>query len=234
MAALTTDCAAPLVVTDPDEENPFFSGTCFRVKWGKGICVLTARHCLENHSIDLSKHRLQCATTEGVYLPLKNWHLMGTISMEDTDQGDIAIFEADIGRMNEIEIASIPALNLTNHRPLGSIPVGSQLLIEGYPSNRQEIDYENRRWERGSAKLLANFDGVSSYNGLGKLSFIPSLKSAELDGLSGSPVFLLTDAASPHEFSFAGMLIRSGHFICSTVIIHALKISALASARKDS
>src|SRR6266487_2115256 len=125
------NCAAPLVFSDPDGENPFFGGTCFRANLAGRIFVITASHCLTNRHVNIATIRVECATPELTYLPLKAWHLFGTVSREDTSCADIAIFEVDSDRMRPEEIACVPALDVEKCPPPPELKVGSRLLAPG-------------------------------------------------------------------------------------------------------
>lgn len=219
--------SAPLVSTDSDGENPFFSGTCFRAAFAGRTYVITARHCIRNSdsSINLETTRIECATTEQAYLPLKTWHLFDTRLPEDTDHSDIAIFEVDLERMNEEEKTVIPTVDVMAYPLPNDFQVGYRLVVEGFPYPLGDMEYDQRRWVRRSEKLEARYDGPTENElGTSKLTFCEAREAEDLNGLSGAPVFAFKKP-TPTTFvvGFAGMIIRARYFIDADIINQALK-----------
>ena len=216
-------CSTPLVFNDPDGENPFFGGTCFRASFAERIYVITARHCIKN--INLETTRIECATTEQAFLPLKAWHLFDTRLQEDVDHSDIAILEADLERMSVEERRVIPTVDVMAYPLPNDFEVGCRLVVEGFPYRLGNMDCEQRRWLRASEKLEARYEGPAErYVGTAKLTFDDAEKAEDLNGLSGAPVFAFKKPSlTTFTVGFAGMMIRAKYFINADVIIQALK-----------
>jgi hypothetical protein len=166
-------CAAPLVFSDPKGDNPFFGGTCFRVKYRGRYYALTARHCIDNARVNLATTRVECAAPEHLYLPLRVWHRFDALEQGDTDRGDIVVFEVDRDSMYDHEIAQLPALDIVQlPAPSSDLKPGWRLLVEGYPFRLAEMDYDQRRWARPSEKLEARFEGPGVALGTSRLSLV--------------------------------------------------------------
>jgi hypothetical protein len=217
-------CAAPLIFCDTDGENPFFGGTCFRTKFDGRVYVITARHCITNSDIDFEKTRVECAAPERAYLPLKSYHLIGT-RLPDTDHSDIAILEADLDRMDAEDRDSLSTLDLSSCLLPNEFKMGHRLVVEGFPYRLGNMNYEERRWIRGSQKLEARYEGPAENElATSKLSFVGKQETEDLDGISGAPVFAFKQAAvGKFDVRFAGMMIRARYFINADIIIGALK-----------
>jgi hypothetical protein len=217
-------CAAPLIFRDADGENPFFGGTCFRTRFDGRIYVITARHCITNSDVDLEKTRVECAVPERIYLPLKSYHLIGT-RLPEADHSDIAILEADIDRMDVQDRDSLPTLDLSSCLFPHEFETGYSLVVEGFPYRLGNMDYEERRWLRGSQKLEARYEGPAENElATSKLSFVGKQETEDLDGISGAPVLAFKQATvGKLDVRFAGMIIRKRYFINADVILGALK-----------
>lgn len=219
-------CSVPLVFWDEAGDNPQFSGTCFRVWFRNRMFVVTARHCVEGRRIDLSKTLVDAGGGERCYLPLSAWHLLNVSSNgsdEDTDRGDIAVFEVDLPRMTSEEIRDTHALEVDRYVPPSEFGRGHRLLVEGYPSALQDIDYDRYRWVRDSRKIEARYEGASEYAGISRMSYLGAEGAKTLDGFSGAPVFAFDQLdASTARVGFVGMMIRVAYFIRSEVIIAGL------------
>jgi hypothetical protein len=217
-------CSAPLIISDVDGENPFFSGTCFRVSFEDRVYVVTARHCIKNSSINFETQRVECATPEQGYLPLKSWHLLGT-KLDDTDHSDIAIFEVDLDRMSAQEKRIIPTLDIAAYPLPKDYRPAYKLIVEGFPFRLSEWNGEQKSWKRGSEKLEARYEGPSENElGTSKLTFKEPETAEDIEGLSGAPVFAFKNLG-PKTFlvGFAGMMIRTNYFINADIIVTALK-----------
>jgi hypothetical protein len=177
-----------------------------------------------NSNINLENTRIDCATPERAYLPMKSSHLLYT-RLRDTDHSDLAIFEIDLERMNAEEKSVIPMLDVVAYSLPSDYEVGYRLVVEGFPYRFGEMDCEQRRWVRGSEKLEARYAGPAEHElATSKLTFVDAERAENLDGLSGAPVFAFKKT-SPASFvvGFAGMMIRARYFINADIIVEALK-----------
>lgn len=217
--------ATPLVFWTVNTGEPWFGGTCFRIRHERRLFVVTARHCIEGR-VDISRARIQCGGLENEYFPLVSWHLMGTRSSEDTDQGDLAIFEVGCDLMTQGELDRVAALDADRDcwRPV--LRRGQALLVEGYPSAISEMDYDLQRWVRGSRKLRAVYSGQSGLKGVAQIKCLDVSSYSDLDGFSGAPVFAI-QKLTPDDYSagFVGMMIRASYFITAESILAALTVA---------
>jgi hypothetical protein len=228
-----TDLLSPVSTPLPQRlsptagNNPHFSGTCFRIRYRDRLFIVTARHCIDGRHIDLSKALVDAGGPERSYLPLAAWHLLDVrrndTGGEDTDRGDIAVFEVDLASMTDEEIHETPALEVERYVAPSHFYPGHRLLVEGYPSALQEMDYDQHRWVRDSRKIEARYDGPSQYAGISRLSYLTTEDASTLDGFSGAPVFAFEKVdASTARVGFVGMMIRVAYFIRSEFIVAGL------------
>jgi len=224
-------CAHPLNLRLPDEDFPFFRGSCFTVRHERKLFVLTALHCLTN--VDVKKTRIDCGGQENDYFPLKRWSFFEPAGSADSDLVDIAIFEVDVDSMTDAEISRAPRLELAdNFVGVSELPPRCDLLLEGYPYELSDYSPELQVTKRQSCKIFAVYEGPTERPGISKLSFSDFGGLSDLNGLSGSPVLAVRRVSdSEAKYCLAGMIIRAtivgkcGYFIQSEVLMKALKKS---------
>ncbi len=223
-------CAKPLVFKDGKTLDPFFSGTCFRVTFRGQIYVLTAHHCIQRPDVDLQRHAVCCGEPEHRYFPLKRCHHFETASTDDTDQGDIAIFEVATERLPADEVARIKTYVIREKNTgLRTLPIGCRLFFEGYPTDLNVYDYGQKFWIRESLALFGAYAGEADANGVSIMRLDEMRGLRTLDGMSGSPVFAVARNEKSARTAFAGMVIRGGgvppvaRFITSEILVRALR-----------
>ena len=222
-------CAHPLMFSLPDEDYPFFGGTCFTVQYRGRLFVLTARHCLNN--VQVRSTRIECGGPENYHFPLKRWTYFEQPGLSDSDLGDIAVFEVDMERMTESEIAGAPRLKLADTFVYTTEPpMRCDLILEGYPYGPSEFSLELHVTLRPGCKLLAVYEGATERAGISTLSIKRAGDLRDMNGMSGSPVVAfrwLLDGTV--KYRLAGMLIQGsimtgrGYFIQSGVLLQALR-----------
>jgi hypothetical protein len=222
-------CAHPLMLSNPDEEYPFFSGTCFSVRYRRKLFVLSALHCF--NGLDVKRTRVDCGLPHNEFFPLKRWSRFDAADLPDPDVGDIALFEVDTERMTNAEVGWAPSLEVADNL-IGApeLPSGCQLILEGYPYEPVHYSPDLRMTVRPSRKLTAIYEGPTGQPGISGLSFKDLGDLGDLNGMSGSPVLgLRRSSADVVKYRLAGMLIRAstaqkrGSFINADVLMVALK-----------
>jgi hypothetical protein len=222
-------CAHPLILSHPDEDYPFFQGTCFTVRYGGRFFILSAFHCFKD--VDVKSTRIDCGKPQNDYFPLKRWSRVEGSDSVVPDLADIAVFEVDMERMTDAELSRAPALELANTFDGASgLPSGCDLVLEGYPYERAEYSPELRMTVRPSCKLLAVYEGPAGSPGISDLSLLECGHLRDLNGMSGSPILAVRClSGGKAKWCLAGMLIRGdlsqkrASFIDSAILVSALK-----------
>ncbi len=225
--------AKPLVFVSAKTSEPWFGGTCFRVRHKGHLFVVTARHCIDGR-VDIGKDQIHCGGLENEYLPLVSWHLICTRTSDDTDGGDMAFFEIGSDLMTKEELNRVVALDTDRHCWSHSLLPKQSLVVEGYPSTLQEMDYSSRRLLRRSQKLRAVYLGQSEFKGVARINFPDISSNSDLDGFSGGPVWAIQQLEPDcYQVGFVGMMIRASYFITAEWVIAALTDAASACVQKD-
>src|SRR5712664_1876257 len=158
-------CSHPLILHDPNDEYPFFRGTCFTVRYHGRFFVLTALHCFTE--LKVKSVRIDCGGEENSYFPLKKWWCPENVDLPESDLLDIAIFEVDTSKMTDSEINRVPRLELAEGFPgVSQLASKCDLFVEGYPYEKAEYDIESRRTIRPSCKLVAVCEGATGTAGV--------------------------------------------------------------------
>jgi hypothetical protein len=106
--------------------------------------------------------------------------------------------------------------------------MSGRFIMRGFPHDRSYVDYDEAVLREQAAIVEADFAGPSPMRFCHQMKFRDLSHFTDLDGLSGSPVFWVSDA-EPRAHCFAGVAIRAtyssgiGHFVHGSVVVAALE-----------
>lgn len=213
--------------------------------WGKGSSILvataqrhywvTALHVLRNNVGNTDSLCIFPSDNSRVSLPFNEQYTIPAINSDD-DYKDVLILRVDLDRFTKSGDAALVAQDVENgFFDPEQLVIDSKLLIIGYPSESNWINYDQQIIRSNRILISAKFMGKSHDDHCHKLKVETSLKIGNLDGLSGSPVFYLqsrTFQGTTFQFPLlVGMLIRGtiesgiAHFISAKVIERIIRLS---------
>jgi hypothetical protein len=112
------------------------------------------------------------------------------------------------------------------------LPDGHKLVVRGFPKELSRIDFETLRIRWQAFAGTGTYAGEPGWDKCHTLKLDEPDLVANYDGLSGSPVFLLSPAdGGRFQPAFAGMVLRGGngllHFMDGIVLRQALEMCYL-------
>lgn len=135
----------------------------------------------------------------------------------------MALFEVGSELMTQEEQNSVVALDTDRHCWPQPLLPQQPLIVGGYPSALQEMDYCSQKWVRPSKKLRAVYLGQSEFKGVAKIKFPDVSSNLDLAGFSGAPVLAIQELEPDHyQVGFVGMMVRASYFITAEWVIAAL------------
>ncbi|MEX0139896.1 hypothetical protein MRBLMS1_000662 [Massilia sp. LMS1-1-1.1] len=247
---LPKECIAANIFVEPNfEDHPYIRGTGFFAKRGRDLYYITAKHCLEKHnklSVSEAAARLRVVAEfnkrnirANDYVLIDEMILLKNESLpEDEKIADIVVFPiTSFKNEKQRKMLLSRAIKLP---PTGDwvdefvkIPLvqsniasenGAPFTCVGYPASGTGTDVLGFKDNNDTVTLqAAKFTGyltISSDEYKFKLKNISW--AHDLDGFSGSPVFLCHKNEHGQHYALAGMLVTGGakqtHFLKINVI----------------
>lgn len=235
-----TACSLPLLAEGDDEQYPYwFGGTCFLCRYGEKLYAVTAKHCLRDKAKD--QVRIQRRPNSPTFITLSGLFTQNPSSLhrEDPDQDDWAVLEAlDPAEQHDDDLVQPLDLDVV---PDAALPPTDQhrFLVRGYPKKICRIEYDACAIKWQAFLGSATYRERPSWSRFCHTVVIDDVSGVEsIDGLSGSPLFLVETRPRPHVFAFAGLALRGSkessllHFLearvvrAAVVAAHTLAASA--------
>lgn len=244
--------AANIFVERGFEDHPYMRGTGFFAKRGKELYYITAKHCLEKHnkhSTNVAAGQLRIVAQfnksnikASDYVFFEEMIFLKSQSFSDVEEvADLAIFP--IRKFKNDKQKKIILSRAVKIPPTGNwlddlinlplakkdIATGNGMLFSciGYPTSGTATDILNFKDNNDTVILqAAKFNGslgISCDDSKLKMSSISW--ENDLDGFSGSPVFVGYKNEHGQHYALAGMLISGG-----ARQTHFLKINVIAQA----
>ncbi len=218
--------------------------------WGKGSSVLigtskhfywvTAEHVIRNLGGDTDSLRIFPSNKSKISIPFNEKYQIVLDQSEDEEFKDIFALRIDLELFKEKGDAPLYVQDIENGAFIAeNLNLGACLLVIGFPSEIQSINYDELKIKHKRSWLPARYIGQSISDHCHQLRFSDSVEIADYDGLSGSPVFYKKEAPYVNGQKaiiplFAGLLLRGNatnkiaHFVSSNVIknlIHKAEIA---------
>lgn len=221
------DCSHPLFFDTGEEVEEMAygrAGTCFTLKKGAAFFLLTAKHCLVNQRWRPDQVFVLLKDRSRRPIPLhRELRPRG-----ESKAADFVVFEIDSEKLGA-DCHHLHAFDIQMHPPIALIPGVSRIAVRGFPTEHNEIDYDNLRLRNRNLSLSGTYTGPGAAIGTGMVQFDDVSLATNHDGLSGSPVFTYSRRAGVSKTHFAGIHIeggeldrRKGCFIEAKHIIRAL------------
>jgi len=203
-------CVRPVIFQNRAYGYPAVTGTGFLLGFVGQVFFVTARHVLANYDADEQPPAVQYNLDKADLLPLHRKFSYRSVDLDDTDHVDVAVFAVDESELDRKKFETQGPFELGPNNVLRKYSRGDVLHFEGCPSDTTILDYDNQKYDLhfASADLIYQqpSDCRNVHIGCAQLSD----DCPDFDGLSGSPVFRISDKNSASSAAlFAGMLIQA-------------------------
>jgi hypothetical protein len=215
-------CKHVFVVTG-DEQFPYaFRGSGAAVKIAGRHFLFCCRHqigdCTPDQIAIRISHEKQILSASTIRWP------RSMDGDEDTDSTDFVVFEFFLNNYQVPNLTSefVP-LDEERIWPTGSIKL--PFMVFGYPSERQDVDYEADSIRANCLEVPGIYDGGTSSPHLHRIK-MQREKAFDADGLSGGPIFYVGGSAGRYFAGFAGITARGSassdylHFITAHHLVN--------------
>lgn len=225
-------CAKPVMFETCVENAPYAGvGTCFLVKLGAQLFLVTARHVVEGESLD----RLLVFPNEesNESIPFSAGFTVANRDPGDPDCSDFVFVKVHLGNLRLADQSRTHAMDLDKASDSWrTAPFDHRFVLFGYPSQSREFDYDRFKIVSTQRFLVGRFAKMSSASYCYELDIEDFNGVDDLNGLSGSPVVSWPRMIGDHFHpSFCGMVLRgtrtSGkvHFLDAAVLRKALEFA---------
>ena len=157
-----------------------------------------------------------------------------TADQFDTDWSDIAVLALDEGKYGDNAFREEGPFVLAEDTIERSFDPGKHLVLRGFPSSTNNIDYEASSITLAGTSFGARIVGPSPMDHCIEISFNDLSGCDTLDGISGSAVFSLDKIDPPYKVNFAGMMLRGtkmsgiGHMLSGETVLKILTAAIAA------
>jgi hypothetical protein len=207
-----------------DESNCYWlAGSCFLAGLRERLFIVTARHVASN--VDADELRVLAMPPDCEFLPIRSGCSAIPFDQFDPDYADLSAFEVDTPLLSPQALEAMSILRLGEHDRQGmdSAPLGSRLIVRGYPWDLNNIDYETGRIQLQALQATGSLAGCAPMQGCHTLNLDDPSAVDNLQLMSGSVIMAIPD---DHQINpvprLAGMAVRGGngqiHFVDSARI----------------
>ena len=210
-------CVRMLYFEAPYDDYPYHcGGTGFLVAFNQEIYFFTAKHCLDNHKVTPDDVRVILHLDTLEFSPFEEAHAGSSRDQNDKDHADFVLMRVkkemvqpeDILRMNSFEVVRETIISPCD-------PSITSFFTRGYPSSVSRVDYDAKHLKQRGFQTAAVYVGPdTTARHCYEFRAMRHPKVADLDGMSGSPVFAaLPDGQGKEQPCLAGLIIRGGRDI---------------------
>ncbi len=224
----------PVIFKHTDPDIPYWGkGSSFLIANARAHYWVTASHVLSRIGGTAQALRIFPSDYSRISLPFNEKYTITRGLAADEEHKDVLVLRIDLDEFDTSGDAPLVALDIEQGVLIAEeLALGSELMVIGYPSESNFVDYDAQKIKNTRSVLRAVYQGLSISDHCHKLKFETSVQLESFDGLSGSPIFhLLPKVSSGQELLFpllVGMLLRgtassaTAHFVSANVIVNLI------------
>lgn len=224
----------PVVFENGDPDFPYWGkGSSFLIANSRAYYWVTASHVLSNLGGTAQALRIFPSDHSRISLPFNEQYTITKGLADDEEHKDVFVLRIDLDQFGTSGDAPLVAQDLEQGVLIAeSLVPGTELMVIGYPSESNFVDYDAQKIKSTRSVLRATYQGQSNSNHCHQLKFETSIQLESYDGLSGSPIFHLlpkiSDGQSLLYPLLVGMLLRgtassaTAHFVSANVIVNII------------
>lgn len=226
------ECCKPLLFEDGFEDYEYSAGgSFFLAKYQGHYYGITAAHCLHRRDKDALRLMFdELAPNEEKFMSLCCVHELNDPPTGSEDYTDVVFLEIDETQLSDSQRNSQWFLDfddLIDRKVL--LERGEKLVTRGFPNSLGGIDYDRHKIVTQSFTVDGTYEGRVDAPRIHAFRLSDLSQVLDINGISGSPVFLFHEDPRGWHYLFAGMIIQGSihtgivRFIDCGVIFAALK-----------
>ena len=213
MEPVIINSTKPVLYDTGYEEWPYaYAGSCYPVRWGKNLYIISAHHCYKNHDVKPEKTLYPIPSSDPLQFYGFNFKLTAQLkNIEDEKHEDqvILVVSSDLHTQDTLDLPN--AIDLSDAGNIVSLsePGIKDVWLRGYlldnPSHK--IDYENKKIKPQAYVtngIISSRDSGSDFCHLLKVK-TPFPEGLSPNGMSGSPVYAINQQG---ELGLSGTIIE--------------------------
>lgn len=213
----------PVLYETSSEEFPYaLAGTCYPVKYGETLFIVSAFHCYKNFGINPEQTLYSRPDDKRTFFAFDQQTRAQAERATDEEHYDQVVLRVAMSKHTQEEIDRVVALDLalpSNSRPPANSDL-KDLIVHGYPFDAPQygIDYDLK-------KITHQAYTTNGALGIGKAPYdfcysirmiTPIPDGMHPNGMSGSPIYGITYTNNP---VYCGTIIRYGSATGEYIVI---------------
>ena len=198
-------CSRPMCFENKVEEYEYsLKGSCFVVRHLGHMYAITAKHVTKH--FEPNQVLIPYKLGSEKFLPISNFMIVQTEEEEDSDHKDIMVFEIAEHLLDK-DFDSSTVYDLDN--PTSNLPKRCKLIIHGFPSELNGVDYDKRHFDFRRFSYSAEYYGKMPFYFVHEMKFNCDCPLSSIDGMSGGPVFWIFNLSPTQAMGgLAGIMLR--------------------------
>jgi len=214
-------CVRALIFQFEDSNFTAIPATGFLLRFLGETFFITTRHAVMNAKFDTKDLCVPYSRRSNRCIPFPTVKTFSAVDRNDTDQVDIIVMKSDRSLIEELLFGDEQPFDVSEHQVVLDYTKGLLLHFKGITPEKNDLNYDDQKFHLHFSSAPAVYEGETIYRSIHMAKAAIPEDFPDFDGLSGSPLFAVTDENSyESESLFAGMLIRGTR---SSQILHFIE-----------
>lgn len=220
-------CVRALIFQFENSNFPSIPATGFLLSFLGDVFFVTTKHALVNGKLDTEDLCVPYNRRSNKCIPFETVKTFSAVDVSDTDQVDIIVMKVDRNLIEESLFEEDSPFDISQNQLVRSYNESLPLHFKGMTPEKNELNYDENRFHLHFSSASAAYKGETGCRSIHMAKADIPDDFPDFDGLSGSPLFVVSDKNSSNSTSwFAGMLIRGTR---SSQIIRFIEAERVAS-----
>jgi hypothetical protein len=202
-------CVRALIFQFEDSNFPSIPATGFLLSFLGDVFFVTTKHAIVNAKLDTKDLCVPYSRKSSKCISFETVKTFSAADVSDTDQVDIIVMKANPIYIDYSLFEDERPFDISHSQLVGSYNPSLHLHFKGMTPEKNELNYEDSRYHLHFSSAPAVYIGETSCRSIHMAKANIPNDFPDFDGLSGSPLFAVSDENSHGSTSwFAGMLIQ--------------------------
>jgi hypothetical protein len=202
-------CVRALIFQFEDSNFPSIPATGFLLSFLGDVFFVTTKHAIVNAKLDTKDLCVPYSRRSSKCIPFETVKTFSAVDVSDTDQVDIIVMKAHRSYIDDSLFEEERPFDISHSQLIRNYNVSLPLHFKGMTPEKNELNYEDNRYHLHFSSAPAVYKGETTCRSIHMAKANIPDDFPDFDGLSGSPLFVVSDENSRSSTSwFAGMLIQ--------------------------